>query len=411
MKLLSRSVGLFVLFTAALTSAQFLSVSDPADNTITTTSTSNSGGCSVAVRNDFSGFYPMLFTEEGDFYPYQESTTEDLTWDMHLANGHNVIVSCAPNYLRSFRDQKTAKLTCQNDKLIDSESGTEVQWKKATCELRPVEEIIVSGANAVEHCESGTHTGVVFGYVNPVTKKTLLLGKACYSVDKGHTEFVQMRLKPKTMAFEESALEVQPDNYFQRKQHPSGRYKIDLMKAWGEHNRDRAEASFHVTPQRFARPQSIHLHTLEKLGWNYAFSQDEHSVWPELQAQVMALVDKKAQLVDYYAGSHGVVKTAQGEELYLGKDKKFAVPEYLWLFVREGVQGVAFVVYNKLDMSVEEEKTFHDVCSNKCDQVQWLSSAFKSSYGKYIVCCDVNDARANIAEMPLVTGITHSWLY
>lgn len=392
--------SLLVLFLFGLTSAQFLSKGS--QDAIPT------GGCSLPVKDDFSGFYPLLFDVDGNFFPYQESSSEDDTWDVTLPNTQSMFVSCAPNYLRNFNNQKTFKVTCQGDKLINDQGG-EVQWKKAACELRPVEEIIVTAG--VEHCEAPSHTGVEFGYVNPVTHKTMILGKACYNPDKGHTEFVQMRFKPKTKAFSESALEVEPENYFQRKQHPSGRYKIDLMKAWGDHMRTRADSSIHVSSKRFVLPQSMHLNTLKKLGWNYAFSQEEHETWTELQGEVEAMVQQKGLVVDYYAGSHGVMKWNGNEELFLGKDKRFAVPEYLWMFVREGVQGVAFVVFNKMDMTAEEEKKFHDVCSSKCDQVQWLSSEFKSKHGKYVLCCDVNDARANVEEMPLVTGITRTFLY
>lgn len=362
------------------------------------------GGCSVSVKDDFSGFYPLLFNEEGGLWPYTKSPTEEDTWDLAVPNGKNMIVSCAPNYLRNFNNAKTVKFSCQDDKLTN-ELGLEKKWKNVACELRPVEEIVAT----VDHCETPSHAGVEFGFVNPVTKKTLILGKACYSTEKGHTEFVQMRLKPSGKSFEETALDVQPENYFFRKPHPSGRYKIDLMKAWADYARTRPDNKYiPIVSKRFALPQSVHLSTMKKLGWNYGFSQEGHNTWTELQKEVNVMVEKKGLVVDYYAGSHGVLKV-NGEELYL-REEKFAVPKYLWMFVREGVQGVAFVVYNKVEMTADEEKDFHDVCSSKCDQVQWLSEGFKAS-GKYVLCCDINDARANIPEMPLVTGITHTFLY
>lgn len=364
------------------------------------------GGCGVSVKDDFSGFYPLLFDEEGKFWPYTKSLDEEHTWDSQLQNGKEMIVSCAPNYLRNFNNKKTVKFSCQNNKLTN-DLGVEKKWKDVTCELRPVEEI----SAIVEHCETTSYAGVEFGYVNPVSKKTLVMGKACYSQEKGHTLFVHMRLKPTGKGFDESALEIEPETYFQRKQHPSGRYKIDLMKAWGDYARTRLEnENLSITTKRFAFPQSVHLNTMKKLGWNYAFSQEDHETWPLLQEELNAMVEKKKDLVmEYYAGSHGVMKV-NGQALYL-KEQKFPVPEYLWMFVREDVQGVAFVVFNKLEMSVEEEKTFQEVCSSKCDEVQWLSNDFKTKNQKYLLCCDVNDARANIPEMPLVTGITHTFLY
>lgn len=365
-----------------------------------------SGGCSVSVKDDFSGFYPLLFDEDGKFWPYTKSLDEEHTWDLPLENDKNMIVSCAPNYLRNFQNQKTVKFSCLNNKLTN-DLGVEKKWKDVTCELRPVEEISAT----VEHCETTSHAGVEFGYVNPVSKKTLVIGEACYSQEKGLTKFVHMRLKPTEKSFDESALEIELETYFQRKQHPSGRYKIDLMKAWGDYARTRPENDYlPITTKRFAFPQSVHLNTMKKLGWNYAFSQEDHETWPLLQAELNAMVEKKKDLImDYYAGSHGVMKV-NGQELYL-KEQKFPVPEYQWMFVRERVQGVAFVVYNKLEMSVEEEQKFQGMCSSKCDQVQWLSDDFKTNHQKYLLCCDVNDARPNIPEMPLVTGITHTFLY
>ena len=358
------------------------------------------GGCTVSVRDDFSGFYPLIFDNDGAFWPYKESDTEDDTWDLEpLNNGKEMVVSCAPNYLRNFRDKKTVKFTCQ-DKLVN-EFGVEKKWKDVTCELRPVEEI----ETTVDQCETPSHTGIEFGYVNPVTKKTVILGSACYSPTKGHTEIVHMKLKPAKRSFEESSIAVQPENYFRGKKHPSGRYKIDLMKAWGDYAKNRPEEeSIAIMPQRFALPQSVHLSTMKKLGWNYAFSQEDHNTWTHLQLQVLAMVEKKEVIVDYYAGSHGV--------LFDLNEERFSVPEYLWMFVRDGVQGIVFVVYNKVDMTQQEENKFHEVCSSKCDQVQWLSSDFKAGPdGKYVLCCDVNDARASIKELPLVTGITHTFLY
>lgn len=392
-----RVFGLIVaLCICQLTSGQFASEAEDL---------SSAGGCTVSVKDDFSGFYPLLFNEQGEFWPYDKSTTEDDTWDLKLQNGKNVIVSCAPNYLRNFQNQKTVKFSCHNDKLTN-ELGVDKKWRDVACELRPVEEITAT----VDHCETPSHSGVKFGYVNPVSMKTMIIGKACFSPEKGHTEFVQMKLKPKSKSFDESALEVEAGNYFQRKQHPSGRYKIDLMRAWGDYARNSPESEYvPIAAKRFAFPQNVHLNTMKKLGWNYAFSQEDHNTWPLLQEQVNAMVEKKGVVVDYYAGSNGVLKV-NGQELYL-KEKKFAVPEYLWMFVKEGVQGLAFVVYNKKEMSVDEQKDFQGVCSSKCDQVKWLSEEFKSAEGKYLLCCDVSDARANIPEMPLVTGITHTFLY
>lgn len=393
---------LVLLFAPTLTTGQFVSkdveLIDPITNQ-----------CFVTVKDDFSGFYPILFDSQGDFWPYEKLESEENSWQLAINDGQQMIVSCAPNYLRSFNNQKTVKFSCVDGKLTN-ELGVQKKWKDVSCEMRPVEEIIAP--TTVDHCSAPSHSGVEFGYVNPVTQKTLILGQACYSPEKGHTEFVQMKLKSSKEAVEKSALKVEAENYFQRKQHPSGRYKIDMMKAWGDHMRTRADSSVAIMSKRFALPQSLHLSTLKKLGWNYAFSEEGHETWTELQDQVMKMVEKKKDvIVDYTAGSHGVMQVNNGEELYLGQEERFAVPKYLWMVVRDGVQGMAFVVFNKAEMTSAEEEKFQGVCTSKCGEVQWLGGEFKTTHKKYVLCCDVNDARANIPEMPLQTGITRAFLY
>lgn len=397
-------LSLVLLLAPILTAGQFVSVDKDAE----IINPSTTGQCFVTVKDDFSGFYPILFDSHGDFWPYEKLGSEENSWQLAIDNGQQMIVSCAPNYLRSFNNQKTVKFSCVDGKLTN-ELGVQKKWKDVSCEMRPVEEII---ATTVEHCEAPSHSGVEFGYVNPVTLKTLILGQACYSPEKGHTEFVQMKLKSSKEAMEKSALKVEPETYFQRKQHPSGRYKIDMMKAWGDHMRTRADSSVAIMSKRFALPQSLHLSTLKKLGWNYAFSEEGHETWTELQDQVMAMVEKKKDVIlDYTAGSNGVMQVNNGEELYLGKEERFAVPKYLWMALRDGVQGMAFVVFNKAEMTPAEEEKFQAVCTSKCEEVQWLDGEFKKTQKKFVLCCDVNDARANIPEMPLQTGITRAFLY
>lgn len=276
--------------------------------------------------------------------------------------------------------------------------------------MRSIEEILVPVAG----CDA-KYTSVEFGYTNPVTFKSHVLGEACYQELLGKTIFVHIKSKSDLSNTEigEVSLKLDDAKYFRNNNHPLSRYKLDFLMASridGLNNRMTESLGAANIPDSLNQNYFVGMNMLMnrqfynilKLGWNYVMFNgfDTAANLALLEGDILKIQSEKS--LDLYIGSNGVLKVTgkNGEtELYL-KEKRFPVPKYIWIGVRNENKFVGFAVINS--PTAEADIFF----SSKCDQITWLKQLFQTKLveNRKIVCCEYRNFKNNIPEMPELTG-------
>lgn len=370
--------------------------------------------CVLPLKTDGSYFSPLIFTQEGALISTENVSegSEDIT----LAVGEEVLLSCAPNYFREFSSEKVLKAKCKKDKTLVVSEMDQNFVSELSCEVRPIEEIIVP----VRGCPS-TARSIEYGYTNPVNGKSHILGEACYDVKRGQTLFVHTKLKSGSNTVDNLALKtVSNANYF-RQEHPTSRYKVELNKAlnvndlaerfkgvFGIKNVPRIQARRYVNEQFLTHKQ---YQPVLKLAWNYQIVKDLDEL-KNFNNLVMDITQLNVKEIEIYSGAHGVLswkdKNDNNVDVYL-KESRFPVPKFHWTVVRSESKAVAFTIFNKAQLT-EKEREKDSFCTSICSQLSWISNLKEDdSYSNprlgYVLCCELNDFRKGVKEMPQLTGI------
>lgn len=300
--------------------------------------------------------------------------------------------------------------------------------------MRAIEEILTP----VRGCDTtGAQqlSATEYGFTNPVSNRSYVLGEACYDERLGRTTFVHttFRTDYKNYDLDRVALRVIDDvNYF-RQSHPMSRYKVDFLKASRiDTLNDRLTETFgfrqapQLQPHRFVGDELLlnaQLNNVNKLGWNYMM------VSADLVADRMAhvLEDLRVKLVhegvaDVYVGTHGVLrtldKTGANTEVYL-TEGKFPVAKFIWMVAvaRQSQKAVAYVVPNGVGQSATE------LCPNRCQRHNGAAAAEATTSGpngaaataahaahssasslRSVHCCEYKDLQMQVVEMPQLDG-------
>lgn len=279
--------------------------------------------------------------------------------------------------------------------------------KDLSCEVRSIEEILTP----VTGCDS---TSVEFGYMNPITSQSHVLGEACYNEQLGKTIFVHVKSKSNFLNTEISdvSLKMGGANYFKNK-HPLSRYKLDFLMASridGLNSRMTESLGAEKVPESITQNYFIGMNMLMnrqfyntlKLGWNYVMfnGMDTVANLEVLESDILKVQSEKS--IDLYIGSNDVLKVAgkNGDvELYL-KEGRFPIPKYVWIGVRSENKFVGFAVINS--PTAEADIFF----SSKCDQITWLKKVLENNLveNRKVVCCEYQNFKNNIPEMPELAG-------
>lgn len=285
-----------------------------------------------------------------------------------------------------------------------------------SCGVRSIEEIITPVNGCPSNCRS-----IEYGYTNPISSKSFVLGEACINVKKGRMLFVHARLRHEGSSenVDKLALRTKGVNYFHQ-EHPTSFYKIELMKAlrlddlnlktmFGAKNLPHISTKRYISEGMLAHKQYL---PVTKLAWNYALTtgtdDDALENFDLLQDDIMQLTGDN---VDLYTGSSGNLtwKTPSGEhsEVYL-KPNKFPVPKFLWTVVRSGNKAAAFAVFNKNNIN-DRDLQKDSFCSSKCEEITWirnllLDKQYRKVESGYVLCCELNEFRRTVTEMPNIGG-------
>ena len=285
-----------------------------------------------------------------------------------------------------------------------------------SCGARVIEEIITP----VYGCKAKLRS-VEYGYTNPIKKKSYVLGEACYSTKGGQTLFAHTKIRSPNNDVTELALKVRNVTYLHA-EHPTNFYSVELMKAlryddFSEHlthtlgtkNIPRIGTKKFINQDLLTHKQ---YQPVLKLTWNYAIVNDvdELENMDLLQEDISSL---ELNHVDLYTGTNGVLslKNNDGEQadVYL-KETKFPVPKYIWYVVRSGNKATAFAIFNRAHMS-EKDKNKDAFCITKCEEITWIKNLLENKQYKkiengYVLCCEFNDFRRTVTEMPHLDNVT-----
>lgn len=285
-----------------------------------------------------------------------------------------------------------------------------------SCGVRSIEEIVTPINGCPSNCRS-----IEYGYTNPVNSKSYVLGEACINVRLGRMLFVHSRIRRDGSAdnVDKLALKVKGPDYFHQ-EHPTQLYKIELLKAlrlddlntmyktaFGAKNMPLISTKRYLSPGMLPHKQYL---PVTKLAWNYAIVNDEDTLdnFDLLQDDIMGLT---LDNVEIYTGSSGTLtwKTKEGEQVeVLLKPNRFPVPKYLWTVVRSGTKAVAFAIFNKNNIS-DRDLQKDSFCPSKCEEISWITNLqtdkqYRKVDNGYVLCCDLNDFRRTVTEMPNLTG-------
>lgn len=410
-----------------------------------------------------SFFAPLVFTTNG-ILRSTETNSANNEPIIRIPSGETVILSCAPNHFK-FHPTASVQATCKSGQTLGeclrcvcvlnwwdtNSTHSQTHFTRAVindhehhfrkglnCEVRAIEEIL----QPVRGCDTGATarlTATEYGFTNPVTNRSYVLGEACYDERLGRTTFVHTTYRSdyKNFDLDRVALRIvdaTEAGYF-RQSHPASRYKIDYLKATRiDTLNDRLTATFgfrqapQLQPHRFVGEELLlnyQFSNVLKLGWNYMM------VSADLVVDRLAAVadDLKAKLAhegvaDVYVGTHGVLRimdqTGANTEVYL-TDGRFPVAKFIWMVAvtRQSNKAVAYVVPNGMGQSAAE------LCPNRCvvasvggqveattvgpgvAKTETLSSSARDAGGngqQSVHCCEYKDLQAQVMEMPSLDG-------
>lgn len=371
--------------------------------------------CVLPLKPDWSFFSPLIFSQDGTLISTENVSDE--TEDITLAVGDEVLLSCSPNYFREFSSEKVLKAKCKKDKTLVVNGMDKNFVSELSCEVRSIEEIIVP----VRGCPNNARS-IEYGYTNPVNEKSYILGEACYDVKRGQTLFVHTKIKSGTNTVDALALRTVNNVSYFRQEHPTSRYKIEMNKAlnindqaerfkavFGTKNVPKIEARRYINEDLLTHKQ---YQSVLKLAWNYQIMKDLDAL-DNFDYLVTDITDLDTKEIEIYTGAHGVLslkdKNDNNVDVYL-KENRFPVPKFHWTVVRSGNKAVAFAIANKPQLS-DKEREKDAFCTSICDQLTWISTLKENdSYSNprfgYVLCCELNDFRKTIKEMPPLTGIS-----
>lgn len=267
-----------------------------------------------------------------------------------------------------------------------------------------------------------TLRSIEYGFTNPVTNKSYILGEACYDVKVGRTHFIHTKVKSGTNSIEQLALKVKDNVTYFHGYHPTQRYKVDLSKAlnindqaerfrpvFGPKNAPKIEARRYVNEALLTHRQYL---SVLKMAWNYQIVKDRDQLL-NLERLVQDIRGLEVPEVEIYTGAHGVMtlqdKHNQSAEVYLVRENRFPVPQLHWTVVRSQERAVAFAVFGKAPQT-EQERERRTFCMSQCEQISWLkklheNDAWQEARAGFVLCCELEEFRRTVKEMPQVTGV------
>lgn len=352
-----------------------------------------------------SFFAPLVFTPNGTLKPTESDGDNNF---VNIANAEEIVLSCAPNYFKSI-ETKFVEATCKGNNILAVNGVNKNFLKDLSCEMRSIEEILTP----ITGCDSN-YTSVEFGYTNPVTAQSHVLGEACYDDQLGRTIFVHIKSKSDFVSEDmvDASLKIGDVNHFKKK-HPLSRYKLDFLMATridGLNSRMTESLGAENVPESLSQNNFVGMNLLLnrqfyntlKLGWNYVMFNGIETVTnlEALESDILKIKSEKS--IDLYIGTNGVLKVLgkNGDtELYLNNGR-FPVPKYVWIGVKIERKFVGFAVVNA--PTAEADLFFH----SKCDQITWLKEVVEKNLvdNRRIVCCEYQNFKNNIPEMPELTG-------
>lgn len=280
------------------------------------------------------------------------------------------------------------------------------------CEVRPIEEIKMPVNGCLQDMES-----IEFGYAHPIEDKSYVLGEACYSIDKGYTQFVHIK-KTNNDDVAIANIGIKNSGDYFRKEHPDSKYKMDLLMASRiDTLEDRLRTKLGPKKIPFIEPRNFigldmlptkQFMSVLKLGWNYVpvLGFDHMPNLDVLQNDVNEL---NGQNIHVYMGAHGVLKLSDESgakrEIFMDEfEDRFPVPEYIWVAVVSGNRAAGFAILNNPEAKLDEVAAA-ELCDSKCAQMTWLKGLRKNDLYKdikkgYVSCCSYDELRKNIEGMP-----------
>lgn len=280
------------------------------------------------------------------------------------------------------------------------DNAEKVWLNDLACEVRPIEEVKITSENCPTNAEA-----IAFGYTNPIEEESIVLGEACYFLDKGFTHSIRMKMDRKS-----TGLRVENKNYF-KQMHPPSRYKIEFLMAAQmdelnvrlEQKLNRKDIPF-LQQRHFIEPNFLmnkQYSSILKLGWNFfmANGMDNLPNWDLLLDDVFkAMDDGKSFVVQF--GTRGILQLPNAEnkmtEIYLDDaEKRFPVPQFLTLTVEENSTKNVFLVLNDPKENAINLEEYNDIRSkcNSCDHITWLTklkanNVYKDVKKGKVFCCN-----------------------
>lgn len=283
--------------------------------------------------------------------------------------------------------------------------------------MNPVNQIIAP----VSGCFSGS--SVQFVYPNPVRRKTIIFGEACYSETQGRTIFIHTR-HAGNHNFVQIPLKTEILDFYLLQQHPDQLYQTDFQTAlnWYKNGPNRyvkqdcnTLPKVYIEKQKFLKPEFFangQFNELMYMGWNMFLTTGVHL--PNLDLLLRDIADIKWKNIDLFIGTHSILSYKNDENrtfcIYLLPDeRKYPVPKYIWVAVKtESRRAVGFLILNDVNAS-EEDVIRAELCESKCMKMNWLinllnENAHSTIANGYVWCCELNDFAKRIREFPKLDG-------
>lgn len=374
-------------------------------------------GCSISINNDLSDPQPLVLRPEGGqrndafFLPTSGDTiplSESQIVQVACPNG-NVIVSGTST------GSVTGQATCTNG--LFSIAGKNVPFSSITCSIIPYHTARFTGNTCLSNFREAE-----IGFL--INSRFIQIMTACFDQSRQHTPYTEFPLT-KTIGGYQSGFPrpgwFQGSGFFSVGStsvdtlYTQARQRITINNLLGlpeSSTQYIGSGDFYLARGHLVAKADFLYGSQQRATFYFVNAAPQWQIfngqnWNYLEQDVRSYASRNALDLTVYTGTYGVTTlphatTGQDVELYLfvdGANRGIPVPRLFWKILYEPISraGIVFVgVNNPYVLNPARDV----ICTNVCNQVNWLSWKATNATLGYGYCCSVADFRNTVTSFP-----------
>lgn len=381
--------------------------------------------CSVSVNNDLGDPQPLLLkpglTGTGHDAYYQPNPSGGDS--IEFQEGETLHLACPGGELRitgATTGSETGDAVCSGGKSFTI-NGKTVPFSQLTCTKQPFHEAKYTGVN----CAGTNYKEIEVGFQIETSQRFLRVLRICFDDVAQTTIYSEFNLTrsiggyqsgfPRPSFIEDDFYNLGTQKldtlYSRNTQRTTVNALVGLAAGSTKYvhaSNDYFMSRGHMTAKADFVYGAQHRATFHFVNVAPQWQTFNGANWNTLEMNVRSFAGGRDTDLVVFTGGHGVTTlphetTGADIPLYLYRDSNgnsaIPVPQVYWKVVYDQTQkaGIAFVGINNPYHTDVSDEIF---CVSVCDQVNWLSWDSSSISKGYSYCCDVDELRQVITDIP-----------